>query len=218
MPLAPPQRSYVGEVIAWLDDFVQDSYVFDTTAGFRRSEYNRHLWTIAVEFRGSLIVYLTIFVYYAFGWGPAARFYGSLGLFSYFQFLVDGPDYALFVMGMLVCDLDLAFEHEPDQVPGMFQIRFFRQSKWISYVLFQAALYLGSAPGIAEASTLESEPGWAALAYLVPPTSSNARKYFCAISGVSTESDLRRDLTNFIFRSVALHHSNTAYFVGAPFL
>ena len=173
-------------------DFLKDSYIFLETPGFGQSPYNPHIWTIAEELRGSVVVYTTMLVHFALGYGARARFWINLGLFSYFQFLVDGSNYALFIAGMLICDLDLAFELDYDQVPAFFKMQFLQKHTWIHYVLLLIGLYLGSGPGISDASNLTNEPGWATLAYLVPPSSSNAMRYFCAFSGVSRRTCRQR--------------------------
>lgn len=142
------------------------------------------MWSIAVEYRGSAIIYIAILSFYALGYGPNARFWAGLGLFSYFQFVADGPYYALFVMGMLMCDLDMVSELNPQQLPRMFQFELFQKHRWIYCVLLILGLYFGSAPHIMDASNLLNEPGWALLSYLVPSTSSNARWYFVVYSAV----------------------------------
>ena len=155
-----------------------------TGAGFGQSEYNPHMWSIAVEYRGSAIIYIAVLSFYALGYGPSARFWAGLGLFTYFQFVADGPYYALFVMGMLLCDLDMVSELNPHQLPSVLKFELFQRHRWIYYILLVLGLYFGSAPHIMEANNLINEPGWALLSYLVPSTSSNARWYFVVYSAV----------------------------------
>lgn len=186
LPSAPKPGSmtYFEDIQAWIADFIDDSYIFVTSAGFGQSPYNPHIWTIAEELRGSVIVYTTLLVHFALGYGPRCRFWANLALFCYFQFLVDGSNYALFVMGMLICDIQLALELNPDQVPRLFKVNFFERHNWIFYLLLLFGLYLGSGPDISDPANLSGEPGWSALAYLVPPAAENAMRYFCAFSGV----------------------------------
>ena len=85
---------------------------------------------------------------------------------------------------MLLCDLDLASEINPDQVPQRLRFELLQKHRWINYVLLFVGLYLGGAPLIHLAEKLWTEPGWALLSYLVPHTQSNARWFFNGFSAV----------------------------------
>ena len=142
------------------------------------------MWSIAAEYRGSAVIYVTTLACFALGYGPMARFWAYIGLFSYFQFFVDGPYYALFVMGMLLCDLDLASEHNPHQLHRWLKFELLQKHRWINYILLVIGLYLGGAPRINTADLLATEPGWTLLSYFAPYTSSNLEWYFCVWSAV----------------------------------
>lgn len=179
------ELSYAQEFSQWLGEFVEGSYVFITTPGFGQSAYNPHMWSIAVEYRGSLVVYISILTYHALGYGPTARFLAGLALFAYFQLIADGPYYALFVAGLVLCDMDLVSENDPQLLPRILRLEFFRKHTWINYFVLLAGIYLGSAPLILDMNNMHDEPGWAILTYLTPSSCTNARWYFCVYSGVS---------------------------------
>ena len=111
-----PTETYVEEFGRWFDEFKKGSYVYLQTEnpGFALNDYNHHIWSISVEYRGSAIIYITTLAYFALGFGQTARFWACLGLFFYFQYIVDGAYYALFLMVRDWRWQDLPSSREPD--------------------------------------------------------------------------------------------------------
>ena len=139
-----------------------------------------------MEYRGSAIIYVTTLVYLALGYGPKARLLATTGIICYFAFLVDAPWYALFAMGMLLCDLDLTWEHNPDQLPTWLKSDIFQRPKWawIKYALLVSALYVAAPPLLDTANDVALEPGWYLLSYFIPGTVSSARWWFTLYGAV----------------------------------
>ena len=78
------------EVAKWVSDMKNQTYFFENEP-FYRDHYDPHMWAIATEIRGSVIIYVTMLVSLAFaGYGAGARLLGETGLIVYFLFIVDG--------------------------------------------------------------------------------------------------------------------------------
>lgn len=152
--IAPiPESTYFGEIWKWYCDFKNYSFVF---GGDPWNAYNDHTWSIPLEFRGSIIVYTCLLAFSRCS--RNARLWCEAGLIFYFHSVVDGWYCGLFVMGMLLCDLDLLAKrnHLPQILYRLKPLR-----GWIFYVLFAVALYLGGVPSNAnDLEYLEKSPGW----------------------------------------------------------
>lgn len=184
-----PTATFFEEAIRWLKEFVDGSYVFHTINAFAGNHYNPHMWSIAVEYRGSILVYVCVLAYFALGYSPSARFWATLVLFLYFQFAVAGQYYAGFVMGLLICDLTVVAELDPSQLPRAFNLK---KHTWIYYVLFLAGVYLGSVPHPRTVEELQQEPGWFFLSHLVAPACADVTWYFAVFGAVCETSSGER--------------------------
>jgi peptidoglycan/LPS O-acetylase OafA/YrhL len=82
------------------------------------------------------------------------------------MYIVDGSFMALFVSGVLLCELDLLARD--DNLPGFFS-RFKPYKGAIFYGLFIVSIYLGGVPShTRDVKTLELSPGWYYLSFLQP--------------------------------------------------
>ena len=162
------QGSYGEELKQWYLSFKNYSFVF--LAGdddkFTKS-YNGHLWSIPIEFRGSIIIYTATSALSRCT--QTARLWSEAILIFYFLYVVDGWYGALFMSGMLLSDLDLlALE---DQQP-----RFLKKlegfKEFIFFHLFLLAMYLGGVPSCesqeGSRDLLSKSPGWRWLFKLKP--------------------------------------------------
>lgn len=181
---AAPKATFAREMVRWLTEFLDHSYVFKTTQGFGTNDYNPHMWSIAVEYRGSIVVYVWVLAMFALGWSPNARFWAAVGMFLYLHLAVNGWYYSGFVVGTLICDLTITSELNPSQLPKLFQARFVRRNAWMYYVLLLIGLYLGSVPQSRTAKELQEEPGWYILSYFVPSTNEDVRWFFAVFGAV----------------------------------
>lgn len=168
-------------------EFLDGSYVFHTLDAFAKTNYDPHMWSIAVEYRGSLLVYVWVLSMFATGYSPRVRFWAALGLFLYFHFAVSnlaGYFYGDFLMGVLICDINLTSELNPSQLPKLFRSQFMRKHTWIYYVLFLVGIYLGSVPHLHKVEDLEKEPGWFLLSRFVPSGHRDVTWFFVPFSAV----------------------------------
>ncbi|RAL59145.1 hypothetical protein DID88_006701 [Monilinia fructigena] len=118
--LYPPPRSehevnWTSELRKWYLEVKSFSYIF-RTGGDPWFTYNVHVWSIPVEVKGSITVYTALMAFSRCS--RNARLYLELGLIYYFIYIADGAHNAMFVSGMLLCDLDLLAES--DDLPHFF--------------------------------------------------------------------------------------------------
>ncbi|KAK4959012.1 hypothetical protein LTR10_003811 [Elasticomyces elasticus] len=166
-----PEKTYAAEVWKWYCDFKNYSFVFDPKAW---NAYNDHTWSIPMEFRGSIVIYTTLLATARFG--TTKRLWCEAGLLVYFLYIVDGWNCALFMAGMLICDLDMLAEN--GQLPAML-VRLKSTRSWIFYVFLLIALYLGGVPSISnDIQHLRDSPGWYLLSFLKPQAVYDFRWFF----------------------------------------
>jgi hypothetical protein len=117
-----------------------------------------------MEFRGSIVVYTTMLATARFT--TSKRLMCEAALAVYFLYIVDGWYCALFMVGMILCDLDLLAAS--NQLPHAIQ-KFKGARSWIFYVLLLASLYLGGVPSISnDIAHLRESPGWRILSFMKP--------------------------------------------------
>lgn len=157
------KSTYFEEVTNWYKEFKNFSFVF-RGGGDPWFTYNFHAWSIPVEFRGSIVVYTVLLAFSRFS--ANARLCGYLFLIFYFLYIADGWFCALFVAGMLLCELDLAAQI--DEMPAILtKLRPWK--KPIFYTLFAISIYLGGVPSHnSDLQILRDSPGWHYLAALKP--------------------------------------------------
>lgn len=123
-----------------------------------------HLWSIPVEFRGSIVIYTTLL---AISRTPFhTQLWTQVGLIFYFLYITDGWYCAMFVAGMLICQLDLAAQK--GELPR-FLARLEPYRSFIYYHLLALSLYLGGVPSATQSIEALSEMrGWHYLSWLKP--------------------------------------------------
>lgn len=160
------ESNWCAEFVRWFTNFRKFSYIFREMDGTwpTYNTYNFHLWSIPVELKGSIVVYTTLM---AFSRATKnARLIGELVLIFYLMYIVDGSRYALFVAGMLLCDLDLLAKR--DELPP-FLTRLEPYKTFIFYSLFVVSFYLGGVPCDTEdILQLSMNRGWYWLSFLKP--------------------------------------------------
>ena len=159
----PPQSTFRDEIWKWYAEFKNFSFVF-RTGGEPWFSYNFHAWSIPVEFRGSIAIYTTLTALSRCT--QTARLLCEIGLIYYFLYIADGAFFAMFISGMLLCDLDLLAVSR--NLPKWFY-KVESQKQAIFYTLFAVSMYLGGAPSwSADMQVLRESPGWYYLSYLKP--------------------------------------------------
>ena len=158
-----PQATYRDEVWRWYTEFKNFSFVF-RSGGEPWFTYNFHLWSIPVEFKGSIVVYTVLNALSRCT--RNARLWCLAGLIFYFIYIADGWFCALFVAGTLLCDLDTLAEN--NDLPAFFyRLESFKEL--IFFNLFAVGIYLGGVPSQnMDIFVLRATPGWYWLSFLKP--------------------------------------------------
>lgn len=158
-----PKPTYREELWNWYAEFKNFSFVF-RAGGDPWFSYSFHTWSIPVEFRGSIVIYTAL---QAFSRSTRnARLWCEIGLILYFMYIVDGSFCALFVAGMLLCDLD--FLDRAGDLPHFFSL-LARFQTYIFHGLFITSLYLGGSPAYSsDIHVLRESPGWYYLSLFKP--------------------------------------------------
>lgn len=166
-----PERTYLDEVWKWYCDFKNYSFIFNDSYF---NAYSFHAWSIPLEFRGSIVIYTTLIA--VARCNTANRLRIECALLFYFMYIVDGWYCALFIVGMLLCDLDLlAIRRE---LPPALK-RIYTQPQWVCYILLTVALYIGNVPANSnDIMELRGTPGWYYLSFLKPQAVFNHAWFF----------------------------------------
>lgn len=174
---ALPERTYRDEIWKWYCDFKNFSFVF---TGEANNTYNDHAWSIPMEFRGSIVVYTVLLALIQVE--TKQRLLCEVVLSWYFMYVVDGWFCCLFMIGMLLCELDLLAEK--DELPHF--LRFLRPTNnnhWGYLVVFGISLYLGGVPSISnDIAHLRQSPGWYLLSFLKPQAVYDFRWFYRTIA------------------------------------
>lgn len=160
---AKMQPNYRAELWNWYCEWKSFSFVFKT-GGEPWLSYDLHVWSIPVEFRGSIIIYTSLL---AFSRATRnARLWCEVGLIFYFMYIADGSHYSMFCAGMLLCDLDLLAAK--DNLPNFFyRLESFKEL--IFYHFFIISVYLGGVPSHNDLiEEIRKVRGWYYLSFLKP--------------------------------------------------
>lgn len=162
-PACEPKSTLAEELWNWYVEFKNFSFTFKE--GWMWVTYNAHLWSIPIEMRGSIIVFSTCMALSRAT--TKARLLCEAVLVFYYLYVVDGYYGALFLSGMLQCDLDLLAKKD-GYFPGFLR-RLEPYKTFIYYHLFFIGMYLAGVPSATTKwEDLRSSPGWYWLSYLKP--------------------------------------------------
>ncbi|KAB5540571.1 acyltransferase family-domain-containing protein [Coniochaeta sp. 2T2.1] len=158
------QATYGAELYKWYVEFKNFSFLFKENQPW--VEANRHLWSIGLEMRGSVIVYMALLAFMRAT--TKARLLCECALIYYFLYIVDGYYGALFMAGMLQADLDLLARRNDGEFPSWLR-RLERYKTFIVYHLFFIGTWLSGVPSFTtDLGDLADNPGWHWAAYLKP--------------------------------------------------
>ncbi|KAK0711980.1 acyltransferase family-domain-containing protein [Lasiosphaeris hirsuta] len=154
---ADPKATYGEELAAWAE------------------LYNFHLWSIPIEFRGSIVVCTSLLALSACT--QTARLCLQAGLVFYFLYIVDGWYLSMFTSGTLLCDLDLLAR--AGELPPIFR-PLQPYKKAIFYAMFLVSIYLGGISARTDSiEDLRQNPGgWYYISFLKPHVVSNYKWFF----------------------------------------
>ena len=155
------QPSLRSETVNWYRHFKNYSFLFHNDPAFR---YSFHVWSLPTEFRGSIVIYTCLMALSRAS--RNARLWCCVALMSYFIWVVDGWYCAMFLMGMLQCDLDMlaAANNLPTWIT---KLEFCKKPFY--YTIFAISIYLAGCPASSsDLKVLNNSPGWYYLSYLKP--------------------------------------------------
>ncbi len=157
------QSNYRDELWKWYAEFKNFSFVFNS-GGDPIFSYDVHVWSIPIEFRGSIVIYTSLLAFSRCT--RNARLWCEVGLIFYFMYIADGWFCSAFVTGMLLCDLDLLAAN--NDLPRFFsKLEPFKEL--IFYHLFIISIYLGGVPShSSDIQVLKTSRGWYYLSFLKP--------------------------------------------------
>lgn len=181
------QPTYREELWNWYKEFKSFSFLF-RTGGEGWFTYDFPTWSIPVEFKGSIAVYTALMAFSRCT--KNARLLGSLGLIFYFMYIADGWYGAMFIAGMLLCELDLLARN--NELPSFLQ-RLDPYKKPIYYLLFAVSILLGGIPShTSDIEVLRASPGWKTLSYLTPQACYDYKWFFLFWAAIFLVSSIPR--------------------------
>ncbi|KZM20211.1 uncharacterized protein EKO05_0001108 [Ascochyta rabiei] len=186
------RSSWSEEFKTWYFSFKNFSFVFLTGENVEFTKnYNGHLWSIPIEFKGSIIVYTVISALSRCT--RNARLWCEVALIFYFLYVVDGWYGALFMGGMLLCDLDLlALDDEEPRI--LAKLEGFKE--FIFFHLFLVAMYLGGVPSCespdGNRDLLASSPGWKWLYKFRPQAVWDVKWFYLSWAAILTVASIPR--------------------------
>lgn len=176
----------------WYYTFKNYSFVFTGNFYEFPALYHGHLWSIPVEFRGSIIVYTALSAFSRCT--KSARLWSEVGLMAYFLYIADGYYGTLFMGGMLLCDLDLLAED--GQLPRFLSV-LSGFKEFIFFHLFVLAMYLGGVPSyegdkIDYVTLLAKSPGWSWLSHFKPQAVFDAKWFYLTWAAIMAVASIPR--------------------------
>jgi hypothetical protein len=175
IPGAEKKSNILAELWSYISDMATFAYIYNGDLHF--SKYNLHTWTIPIELRGSMFVFVWIFIMHRVE--HRIRIYATIAMVFYLEFLITGAWYACFFGGMLLAEAGLlAADTCPLQLRFVWDglVRAITRRKVVYsivlHVLLLAGLWLGSAPADQSMSSdkkFEHCPSWNPLSTFLPP-------------------------------------------------
>lgn len=176
---ARKQSNMRDEIWWWYAELKNFSFLFNA-GGEPWFSYNVHLWSIPVEMKGSMLVYMALL---AFSRATTrARLWCTVGIMFYFMYICDGWYCSFFAAGMLLADLDLLAEK--NQLPR-FLTRLEPYKDFIYYHFFAISIFLGGIPSQnADVNLLRQNRGWYYLSFLKPQAAFDYKWFYLLFAAV----------------------------------
>jgi peptidoglycan/LPS O-acetylase OafA/YrhL len=175
---SPPKDTWAEDAWIWYTEFKNFSFIFNSSQLWPAC--NQHLWSIALEMKGSIVIFTSLMAFSRLS--TTARLLGQVALIFYFMFISDGWYCALFVSGMLQCDLTL-LSRQPDGEYPSFLRRLEQYKTPITWALIFVALYLSGIPADnRDLEVLRANPGWYWLSYLKPQAFFDYKWFYLSIA------------------------------------
>ncbi|KAI4862842.1 acyltransferase family-domain-containing protein [Hypoxylon rubiginosum] len=160
---ANPKGSWRDELQSWYFELKNFSFIYNL-GGEPWPSYHYHAWSIQMEFKGSIIIYTCLLAFSRLT--KNARLWCQLVLMFYFMYIADGWFAAMFMSGMLLCDLDLLSARR--ELPRALE-KLWSPKGFIFYHILAVSIYLGGVPSVnADINRIRHSRGWYYLSYLKP--------------------------------------------------
>lgn len=156
-----PQGTYAKEVLHWWTEFSQFAYPFRTPSDDWFS-YDFPLWTIPIEFQGSILVFITLLATSRIS--PKART-AIVTIIALYFLSVNGWQMFCFLMGLVISEQDLLMATK--KLRGVNSALKKNEVAIFSTILF-TGLYLASQPSMKDIAGASGTPGWSLLTHLIP--------------------------------------------------
>lgn len=174
-PWPEHQPNLFAELVRWCEETSQFFYFFRT--GLLFTWYNPHTWTIPVELRGSMFLFVWLFSLHQIP--NRARILMTVGMVLHLSIGSSGAWYACFFAGMLTAELDLLASEGAGaaqiKLPWDAPFKALRQRPVLYATLMHGMLlcgfYLGGQPSsdyMKKAELYGSCPGWKTLQHMIP--------------------------------------------------
>lgn len=162
---AEPHDSWLHEMWFFYCELKNFSFPFKD-GGVPWLSYNVYLWSIPIEFKGSMVVFTSLLAMSRCSLN--ARLWCQISLIGYFMYIADGWYCAMFIAGMLLGHLDLLAEVDRDNLPSLLT-RLAPYKNIICYHFLLVGIYLGGVPSAnQDVDQLANTRGWHILSYLKP--------------------------------------------------
>lgn len=175
------QPTLLGELKMWvIDNF---KFIYIHRIGWLFTYYNVHTWTIPVELRGSMWMFVWLF---AFHTTPTrVRILATLGLLIYLIMGAPAAQYACFFAGMLQSELDMLAENGSNvRLPWDGVTKFLRERprfrSLVYHGLLLVGLFLAGQPASDQHDRHEllgNCPGWGPLRWFIPSVYDELNQY-----------------------------------------
>lgn len=160
-----PQPTFLLELANWWSEFSQFVYPFKTPSDTWFS-YDFPLWTIPIEFQGSMLVFIALLAFSRVTIRARAVFIVSMA--AYFH-LIGGWQMFCFLVGVILAEIDLL--HAASQIvwPSQKVFQIIRANSRIVFIcVFLIGMYLAGQPSLKTSDVAAESPGWRTLVWLIP--------------------------------------------------
>jgi peptidoglycan/LPS O-acetylase OafA/YrhL len=174
-----PMDTIGAELVTWIQHMFIFICPFDWTLFSGSTGYDVHLWTIPVELRASLMLFLTLVALARLRSCFRLLFLGGLTLFV---FLKDRWDLALFFSGIFIAELDIIMQASSAIASISTSARSpskLRPTLWI--LLAIVSLYLMSQPD----ELFDQTPGWRTLSKFIPGFFTQKYRFYQTLGSIS---------------------------------
>ncbi|KAH8817077.1 acyltransferase family-domain-containing protein [Xylogone sp. PMI_703] len=212
------KQTYAEELWNWYCELKNFSFVF-RSGGEPWFVYHFHTWSIAVEFKGSVSIYTALMAFSRCR--KNARLLCEVALIYYFLYIADGAHCAMFIAGMLLCDLDLLASK--GELPS-WMTSLGSHKNAIFYSMLAVAVYLSGVPSAdLDINKVAETPGWYYLSLLKPQAVFDYKWFYLFIASVCLVASIPRVpwLKSFFetkFNQYLGHISFALYLVHGPVL